>query len=364
MTLDRRQLLAAGGVALGSCAAPRGGPAPTPALDALFEAHADNLPENGGGANHYTMAAEALEALGHGHTIDPYWSEDAPRYAGEPLRRGPIREETGALGHYDRWNDWLDLFQGLLQQQSWQRVVGVWAPRLAPGLVAATFHGVLRTAHAVRALRRSETPARLHELAAGLAYWASRYTELPTAPTAVAAASSVGDELQALDYPWLDDPTDVDFHDVVSRMLETPVAPPIRELTSVSVEGELQATVRDAAVGFLEMLVQERNRIWILHTVTGPAAVDLLLPYVDDVGARSLVAHARQAVVALYAAYGEPFTPRAHLRTDLAPWSESIARATTHQTVHGIKLIEALHRFDRDGDPVWCSVAAQWFEWT
>ena len=33
------------------------------------------------------------------------------------------------------------------------------------------------------------------------------------------------------------------------------------------------------------------------------------------------------------------------------------------RSVHGAKLIEALWRFDRDGDPLWRSVAVHWFEW-
>ena len=49
------------------------------------------------------------------------------------------------------------------------------------------------------------------------------------------------------------------------------------------------------------MLVLERYRIWMLHTITGPAAVELLLPEVDEAGARALVAYVRQAVVAMVA---------------------------------------------------------------
>ena len=42
---------------------------------------------------------------------------------------------------------------------------------------------------------------------------------------------------------------------------------------------------------------------------------------------------------------------------------ELIRRAADSRSVHGIKLIDALARFDRDADPVWRSVAEQWFEW-
>ena len=48
-----------------------------------------------------------------------------------------------------------------------------WVPRLSPGVIAAAFHGVIRTGHAVRSLDAVETPARRRELAEGLGYWAA-----------------------------------------------------------------------------------------------------------------------------------------------------------------------------------------------
>src|ERR1700677_3211173 len=53
------------------------------------------------------------------------------------------------------------------------------AAGLAPGLMAAATHGVIRTGHAVRALALEDTPARRRELADGLAYWAADYLPLP-----------------------------------------------------------------------------------------------------------------------------------------------------------------------------------------
>ena len=53
---------------------------------------------------------------------------------------------------------------------------------------------------------------------------------------------------------------------------------------------ELDALVREAAAVFLEMLVLERHRIWILHTVTGPAAALARHRHVDDALCRSVAA--------------------------------------------------------------------------
>lgn len=369
--LPRRHFLAAGGVLLTSCGA--GTRAlerePTSRLDRLFEAHAASLPERAGaGANHFPMAAEALVALGHEAAIDEAWIQGAALYAGEPGRARPFVDDTdaaAALGCYDRFGDWRDHFQTALRHASWRAVVARWAPRLAPALCAAAFHGVIRTGHAVRALRQHDTAPRRNELAIGLAYWAARYVELPTTRSEHGTSTHLRAPLARLAHPWIDDRTDVDFFAVVGRLTERPIAPPVAlSETGAAPRDDLDGIVHEAATAFLEMLVLERSRLWLLHTVTGPAAVQWLLPEVDRAGARSLVEHARQAVVAMYAAYGEPFTARAHVRAAPSTWPALVQRAVDSRSVHGIKLIDALVRFDRDGDPLWRSVAAQWFEWT
>lgn len=368
--LQRRQLLAAGGLLLTSCAAgtrrERTQPAP---LDRLLEAHADALPEAlGAGANHYPMAAEALEALGYEHAIDQAWIEGAALYAGELGRARVLVEQAdlaAALGDYTRFGDWLDYFRVALRGASWNSVVAHWAPRLAPAICAAAFHGVIRTGHAARALRVRDTPARRNELAVGLAYWAARYVELPTTAGPHDARQSLPETLASLSYPWIDDHGDVPFSDVVERLTATPIAPPVAlDETGSSPRADLDELVREATAAFLEMLVLERNRIWLLHTVTGPAALQWLLPEVDRPGARRLVEYARQAVVAMYTAYGQPFTARAHVRASPPPWPLQVQRAVESRSIHGIKLLDALLRFERADDPLWRSVAVQWSEWT
>lgn len=362
-TVDRRGFLAGGGACFAALGL-RGGSDGTgedgasPRLDRVFAANADVLPERpGAGANHYPMAAEALEALGHADAIEEAWVDGAAGYAGGPLRRGPIGDPAGALGDYERHGDWLELFRDALASAPWRSVVAKWSGLLAPGLAAGTFHGVIRAGHAARALRRSDTPARRAELAAGLAYWAARYVELPTDPEAATS-------LDALAHPWLDEHEPVGFFEVLDRPLATPVAPPARlPATAVAARAELEACVREAAAAFLEMLVQERYRVWLLHTVTGPAAVDLLLPDVDEASARLLVAHARRATVALFAAYGAPFKPREHVRPAPRPWPELVDQAAATGSVHTVKLIDALVRLDRPDDPLHRSVAEQWLEW-
>ncbi len=364
MTLDRRQVLAGGSALVASCAsgvAPRAPEGAAP-LDALLAAHADVLPEAAGsGANHYPMAAEVLETFGRGEAIEAAWSRGAASYAGAAARSSKRFDADEALGDYARYGDWVDLFRAELERGPWQAVVARWTPRLAPGVSAAVFHGLIRTAHAVRALRRKETDERRGELAVALAYWAARYDE----PRCDDSGPDLRTPLAHLEPRWLDDVEDVPFDAVHKRLARAPIAPRVTPETSESsAAAELDALVREAAEAFLEMLVLERHRIWLLHAVTGPAAAALLLPELDARAARELAAYSRQAVVALFVAFGAPFVPRAHLRTHTAPWPELIERAATSRSVHTLKLVEALSRFRHVDDPLCRSVAAQWFEWT
>ncbi|MCA8948560.1 MAG: DUF4243 domain-containing protein [Planctomycetes bacterium] len=326
--------------------------------------HAAIPPENPGGANHYPMAAEVLHELAPGAPLPGDWF-DGVRYYDEPLsRRAPIGVPADALGDIGRHGDWLDHFRGELRAPDWRTVLSRWTPRLAPGLSGATFHGLIRTAHAVRALQRRDTPERRLELAAGLAYWASRFVELPVTATPRSAPDSIRNLAQTEAHA-LDD-EEPGFHQVMDRLLANSLADPVQPAAAAaSPHRVLQSLVLATTTALLEMLVQERNRIWLLHNVTGPAAVGLLLPVVDPPTARDLVAYAQQAAIAFHRGYGAPFVPEASVRRRLRPWSELTAIAVERLSVHGLKLFDALRRFSGDArsDRVARSTAEQWLEW-
>ncbi|HVS19888.1 MAG TPA: hypothetical protein VMT18_14885 [Planctomycetota bacterium] len=356
-------MLAAGGALVASCASgtqPRATPAKAP-LDELLAAHADALPEvAGAGANHDPMAAEALEALGHPEAIEGARSAGAQGCAGAPPRVAPIDDPDAALGDWACYGDWLELFRGEIAREPWRAVLARWTPRLAPGVSAAVFHGLIRTAHAVRALHSRETPERRGELAVGLAYWAARYTPLAPAPD----APELSTPLSALSNRWVDEDGDLDFGRVHARLERAPVASAVgpTDLAAPALE-QIERTVREAAGVFLEMLVLERQRIWLLHTITGPAAAALLVPELAPKDARALATYARQASAALVVAFGAPCTPGTHMRKNTSTWNELTARAAASRSVHTIKLVEALSRFRAVDDALCRSVAAQWFEW-
>jgi hypothetical protein len=132
-------------------------------------------------ANHAPMTADALCELGRPDAVMERtvryrkYLVDAPR-PWNPIRRDDWR---AALGDFDRAGDWVAWFDRELADAPWTEVLDRWVPRLAAGSLASGTHGVLRTAHAARSLRRRHTALRLHELAEGLAFWAARYQTFP-----------------------------------------------------------------------------------------------------------------------------------------------------------------------------------------
>src|SRR5271165_4603928 len=152
-------------------------------LDEALLSMADAGPDlRNGLTNHAPMAIEALAAMGRGDLVkrwlDGYRKDLLPR----PAAHGRIERGDWhfALARADRFSDWRELFDGELKEAAWPEVLDKWTARLAPGIVAAATHGVIRVGHAVRALAQGETRARRDELADGLALWASTYQALPT----------------------------------------------------------------------------------------------------------------------------------------------------------------------------------------
>ena len=185
---------------------------PTPLDDALTM-FAATAPEFGavGLSNHGPMASEVLERLGRPEAIAGWAAAYRGRLAEAPAPASrPLGEEQwpAALGQGDRFPEWLATFEIELADRPAPAVVGEWGPRLAPGAVGAATHGLIRTAHALRGLQAAETGPRRLEVAQGLAYWASRYQELPGPPLLI-GSQGVDDALAQL--PYLPEETPQEF---------------------------------------------------------------------------------------------------------------------------------------------------------
>src|SRR5262245_30593700 len=117
--------------------------------------------------NHGPMACEALSALGAEESIGVW----VPGFeASMGVAPGPVAPHWGAhfawqenLGDSRLLPEWLGYFERAIDDAGWQAVVELWVPRFLPGLAAALFHGVIRTAHAVRAVTHADSPARRAE---------------------------------------------------------------------------------------------------------------------------------------------------------------------------------------------------------
>jgi hypothetical protein len=123
--------------------------------------------------DHSTMGPEALVALGIGHTVTRWIERHRARPYDAPVSGIAIPANwREALGRKDCHGDWLRHFDSELSERPASQVLAVWVERFAHDVGTLLFHGLIRTAHAARALQQKDTAARRGELARGLALWA------------------------------------------------------------------------------------------------------------------------------------------------------------------------------------------------
>lgn len=331
-------------------------------LDDALGRFAARGPEFGPGlSNHGPMAAEALVALGRGEEVERWAGWYISRLGDAPQVRNPIGADNwrGALGDIARVADWSAFFRRKVAEHPWREVVATWTPRLVPGIMAGATHGVLRTAHAVRSLERGETPRRVEELADGLGYFAARYQALPTAPgrggalspsEAIAHVQRMADDAprRGLIFKVVAQVPAERFADAIN-LVDPDVDPAmfIGDLTRTFVRQYL-ANADAAAIAFI-------------HTVTAPASLRTLAPYLSPDDARDALRYAWQACAAVYAAYAR--APQRPLVSDGAEGgafdrADLVEQAVAARDEHAIKFTEAcLREYDASGDGAFIDAA-------
>src|SRR5262249_10063716 len=122
-------------------------------------------------------------AMGRADAVLPWLEHYQPGLLPRPAAQERIAptEWRAALGRTDRTTDWMHFFEDELRAAPWREVAIQWTATLSPAICASAMHGVIRAGHAMRSLLEAETPARIHELAEGLGYWAACHQTLPTA---------------------------------------------------------------------------------------------------------------------------------------------------------------------------------------
>jgi hypothetical protein len=298
-------------------------------------------------SNHAPMAVEAMCALGRDEAVLPWLARYSVGFVPRPAPAEPLMEAgwRAALGKRRRFADWLAFFEAALAEEPWRRVLDRWIARLAPGIVAAAMHGVLRTGHAVRALAREETPARVRELAQGLAYWASEHQLLPSdrRPPVPALPSQA---IAAV--PMIPPHQRGDFGSLTGALGQLDAFAAFRTtLAAVDPARDPAAFLSDLTLTFARVYLANA-RDWVttiafIHTVTGPSAVRPMLEMLDPQTARLALSHAWEASAGLYATYG---TSRHLPVIDAAPpnAAELVERALACGDEHGIKFTEVCLR--------------------
>ncbi len=336
----------------------------TATIDDALEILASTGPEYGdrGLANHGPMAAEALFALERPDAAIPWVESYKTRLGDHPEARDAISpgQWREALGIASRVADWVAFFDRELAEASWEDVVGTWVPILAPALLAAATHGLIRTSHAVRSLSHSQTPYRIHELAEGLAYWAANYRLLPGRPS---GRDQGYDPLSALEHVERIHGSDFDPSGSISQQIrgldDQPEFAGAIELVDTS--GDLSTFVSQLTETFAGLyLVNQRGTVAFVHTVTAPSLLRVLAPYLSDTDTRAVARYAWQACAGIYAWYSSA-TPLARDEFPLPKddRDDLIDRAIAVGGPHTIKFTEAcLREYVFNPKPVY--LAAAW----
>jgi hypothetical protein len=349
-----------------------GGRTATPdyaAIDAALDFLAPYGPDLANGmTSHAPMVAEAMIALDRAHAVLPWLEKARPELTPRPAAVAAIEPSAwrSALGREERFSDWSAFFAAELAEARWQRVLARWAERLAPGICAAATHGVLRAGHAARSLAHGESPARIRELADGLALWASAYQTLP-APT----QRSVGTlgAREAIDVVPVVPLGERRFTGTIVGSLaalgEQPAFAAAIDLLDVRPRAAAVVTglTETFARVFLANARDCLSTIVFVHGVTSAAALRSLLPHLDDAAARAAIAFAWQAGAGLYAAFATAPACAGPIEPPLATREELIDRAIASGDDHAIKLTEAcLREHAIAGSPVYLAAAQRGLE--
>jgi hypothetical protein len=296
------------------------------------------------------MAGEALVAMGRPDAVTSWSDWYAPRLR-EPVRPG-LAIDSGTwretLGQIQRVGDWVVFFERALAEEPWNAVLERWVAQLAPGVMAT--HGLLRTAHAVRAMDGGSTPARLHELAEGLAYWAARYQAFGDGHV-TGEKLSVTEALKRVQRLPPGASRFGLFKDVVARVEATTDFGGVIDLVSTDVP--FDEFISEITRAFVREYLANASHasIAFIHTVTAPSALRLLRPHVSDETARSLMLYMWQSCAAMHAAFSWRETPAVTEARGPVDEADLIEQAVAARDEHAIKFAEAcLREYRLTGD--------------
>jgi hypothetical protein len=277
--------------------------------------------------NHLPMALHALSELGAGPLR---LHEFADRYLSRfesmelPPDAEPLADWRTLRGQAQAYPALLATFRQALASAGRDAVLRDALPALLPGVSAAAFHGVIRTAHAIESGHEGE-------LAQALAYWAWRWQPLAAPPAGEPMAFEHWAAALVEHAPaW--------SHD--GPLISLRIAAAVSSAPYLALAGRL---LNDEALwprltAFAAQRYADTRSFTVLHMVTGLRALRIVSPWVAD-----LPALAPGLVHAATAAYLAAKVP-AGLRLPEAPargWDEVVVRAIASDDDHVVKIVHA-----------------------
>ena len=277
--------------------------------------------------NHLPMALHALCELG---AAPQRMREFADRYRARfeslapPTVVAPLADWRASLGQGQDFAALLPTFRHALARAGRDAVLRDALPALLPGVAAAAFHGVIRTAHAIESGHEDE-------LAQALAYWAWRWQPL--------AAPPLGEPMAFEDWTAVLVEQASDWtHDaplISLRMAGATSSAPYRALAGrLAIEDRLLPRL----TAFAAQRYADTRSFTVLHMVTGLRALRVVSPWIADLPA--LAPGLVHAVTAAYLAAKVP----AGLALPAVPardWAEVVARAIASDDDHVVKIVHA-----------------------
>lgn len=342
--------------------------APAGALDEALERLHRTGPEfDGWLSNHGPMVVEAMARRGAGAAVHRWTDGYSRRLEDRPGPGRPIADDAwrAALGDPARLGDWLEHFRRTVREEPWEQVLRTWWPRLLPGIAAGATHGVIRTGHAVEALRADVTAPRLDELGQALGYWAARWQPVPgldgvdlarplAGPPGRTASRGPGTDAAVEAVPRVPR-QDGGIRDRLGQLPGVPGWPAAGDLTVAAPDGVPPGSTTDgtapgtadAAVvltGIVAAVVRAYPRIavgqptMLVHAATAPNAVLRVLPSLPPQEHAVAVRTAWAATAAVLAAYA-PAPADRHL-LDVAAPADPWGLALAHGGEHVLKLAD------------------------
>ncbi|MGB0922334.1 MAG: questin oxidase family protein [Alphaproteobacteria bacterium] len=298
-----------------------------------------------GFTSHMPMVVEALCRMDQGDKAETWLEErvdEALPQSNYPKKEAIDEDWAYLLGAEDRFTDWRDHFDQEIAENGWRTVLNIWVARLAPGYMGAATHGILRTAHAARAVQEGESNIRLDELSQGLALWASTYQALPTSKASDVKTHPLAEALAAIPMVPEDERQNEGAITHALTVLDdrADFAPIVHMLDLGDDPRETALDLAEALVAiYLSHAKDPLSSIVFTHGVTSMAATHGLMALVSTDVAATLLRFAWQGVAGLYATYGE--SGAAHAEQAAETQDQIIHAAVVHGDDHIIKLAEA-----------------------